>query len=56
MKSPLQAIKDKCLECSGDSIEEILNCPVKDCPLYVYRNALIKKGKKTTDGKETPSV
>jgi hypothetical protein len=43
MKSPLQAIKEKCLECSGHCIEEIIQCPVKDCPLYEYRLTLLRK-------------
>lgn len=39
MKKPTmeQAIKRKCLECSGNSKTEVANCNIKDCPLYCYR-------------------
>jgi len=59
VKSPLQSIKDKCLECSGDNTEEIWCCPVKDCPLYIYRTALLKKKERkvpSEDGKETTKM
>ena len=36
-KSPLKAIKQFCLECSGDSSSEVKHCPVYRCPLYQYR-------------------
>jgi len=32
-----EAIKKKCLECSGDSHKEVTLCPVLDCPLWPYR-------------------
>lgn len=36
-KSPLQRIREKCLECSAGSPQEVALCPIKDCPLYEYR-------------------
>ncbi len=36
-KTPLEAIRLKCKECSNGQKEEILNCPIKDCPLYPFR-------------------
>jgi len=36
-KTPLEAIRLKCKECSNNQKDEILNCPIKDCPLYHYR-------------------
>jgi hypothetical protein len=36
-KSPLQRIKEKCLECSAGSPTEVRECPVVDCALYEYR-------------------
>jgi hypothetical protein len=56
MKSPLQAIKEYCMECSGDSKEEVLLCPRTDCPLYPYRATLLKKKAGEKNGKEDPSV
>lgn len=36
-KSPTAAIRKKCLECSCNSKDDVLNCPVRDCPLWEYR-------------------
>ena len=35
--TPLKAIRKKCLDCSNDSKLEARECPIIDCPLYVYR-------------------
>jgi hypothetical protein len=35
--TPLRAIREYCLECSNNSFVEVKNCPVRDCPLYLYR-------------------
>lgn len=35
--APLKAIRAKCLDCSGDSSNEVKLCVVPDCPLYLYR-------------------
>lgn len=37
IKSPLKAIRAKCLDCSGDYINEVRECPITDCPLYPFR-------------------
>ena len=36
-KTPIDAIRRKCQECSNGQKEEILNCPIKSCPLYQFR-------------------
>lgn len=36
-KTPLEAIRTYCKECSCGDKEEIINCPVKTCPLWSYR-------------------
>lgn len=33
----LRSIKLKCLDCSTYNINEIKECPVKNCPLYPFR-------------------
>ena len=33
----LRSIKLKCLDCSTYNINEIKECPVKECPLYPFR-------------------
>jgi hypothetical protein len=35
--SPLKAIRLNCLSCSGDSFNEVKQCPIKDCQLYPFR-------------------
>lgn len=32
-----KAIKAKCLDCSGGDRKEVKLCPIKDCPLWIYR-------------------
>lgn len=45
--TPLQAIRKKCRDCTGDNLEEIRNCTIKECPLYPYK--LNKKDKENKD-------
>ena len=35
--TPLKAIRRKCLDCSGDSADEVRKCVIPDCPLYPFR-------------------
>ena len=37
-KTPLKAIRQKCLECSNGSSHEVRLCPINDCALYEYRS------------------
>ena len=37
IKTPLKAIKAKCLDCSGDVAENVKFCPISTCPLFLYR-------------------
>lgn len=37
IKSPLKAIRLKCLDCSYNSSNEVRLCPVTDCILYPFR-------------------
>jgi len=37
MTSPLQAIRKKCVECSGGSWKEARACPCTDCSLWAFR-------------------
>ena len=43
-KTPMKAIKMKCLECANWSRSEVTNCNLCDCALWPYR-----KGKRPTD-------
>lgn len=33
-----KAVKAKCLDCSCYNSTEVRECPVKNCPLYAFRN------------------
>jgi hypothetical protein len=35
--TPLRAIRQHCLECSGHYKKEVKKCLIIDCPLYQYR-------------------
>ena len=35
--SPLKAIREKCIDCSGGSMSEATNCEVEQCPLHPFR-------------------
>jgi hypothetical protein len=37
MTSPLRSIRLKCIECSGDSFNEVKLCVIPSCPLYPFR-------------------
>ena len=50
----LHAIRLKCLDCSCGSYNEVTECPIKDCPLYIWRSGHnpFDKGKRTGRTKE----
>ena len=35
--TPISAIREKCLECSCWSFDDVRECPAKDCALFPYR-------------------
>ena len=37
VRTPLKAIRAKCLDCSNESFGEARSCQVTTCPLYPYR-------------------
>ena len=37
IKTPIQSIREKCLDCCCGSYKEIRLCTIKDCALYPYR-------------------
>lgn len=36
-KSPLKTIRDKCIDCSSGSAQEVRLCTAVNCPLWEYR-------------------
>lgn len=51
--TPMRAIRAKCVECSGGSINEPKRCLVLSCPLYPYREG--HRPKEASEGKEIPT-
>lgn len=35
--TPIKSIRQHCLECSCQQKGEVLNCIIKNCPLYSFR-------------------
>jgi hypothetical protein len=35
--SPLKSIRNFCLGCSCDSMKDVRECNIPDCPLYAFR-------------------
>lgn len=35
--SPIRAVRLKCLDCTCNSPKEVEACPIKACPLWVFR-------------------
>lgn len=43
-RTPLKAIRAKCLDCVCGQIMEINKCHIKECPLWEYRRGKRPKG------------
>jgi hypothetical protein len=60
-KTPVKAIRAKCLDCCCNQYSEVTNCTVVKCALYPYRlgkrpnEATIDTLKKAKDESEHPS-
>jgi hypothetical protein len=44
LKTPMKAIRAKCLDCTCNQLQDIRECTIKKCPLYPYR-----MGRRPTD-------
>ena len=51
--TPLRAIRQHCLECSGGIASEVRECVIPTCPLYPYRTG--HNPKRAGIGPKTPS-
>ena len=54
--TPLKAIKNHCLECSGYEKKQVRECVIKDCVLYEYRQGKNPNRKGSTIKKNTAST
>lgn len=37
IRTPIKAIRAKCLDCTCNQVSEIRECTINTCPLYEYR-------------------
>lgn len=37
IRTPIKAIRAKCLDCTCGQVGEVRECAIKTCPLYEYR-------------------
>jgi hypothetical protein len=37
IRTPIKAIRAKCIDCTNGQNVEIRECPIKECPLWEYR-------------------
>ena len=37
IKSPIKAIRAKCIDCSGGNKAEVRKCVIPECPLFPFR-------------------
>lgn len=52
-RTPLKAIRAKCLDCTCGQTFEIRNCPITECPLYEYRMGHRPKAVEETPTKDS---
>ena len=45
-QTPLRAIRQNCVECSGDNRAEVAHCNRSDCPIFIYRMGTNPKRKR----------
>lgn len=43
IQSLLRAIQKKCKECCCGQKQEIIECPIRDCALWHYRNTIVSE-------------
>ena len=48
-KSPLKAIRAKCLDCTCGQASEVKNCQIERCPLWPYRMGKSGRTRTMTD-------
>jgi hypothetical protein len=44
LRTPLKAIRAKCIDCVCGQVREVARCPCLKCPLYEYRMGHRPKG------------
>ena len=44
LRTPIKAIRAKCIDCCAGQIYEVAKCNIKKCPLWEYRRGKRPKG------------
>ncbi len=52
--TPVKAMRAKCLDCCCGSVQEVRECPIKNCALWPYRMGRKPKGEEFVDSKGKP--
>ena len=50
VRTPIKAIRAKCLDCCNESFAEVRVCNIKKCPLWEYRMGHRPKGEADPEG------
>ena len=50
-RTPMKAIRAKCLDCACGQMREVRDCTIVNCPLYEYRMGHRPKNGEEEDGK-----
>jgi len=52
-RTPIKAIRAKCLDCCCQQMAEVRRCPSTDCPLWEYRMGHRPKNREIADDFES---
>ncbi len=55
IRTPIKAIRAKCIDCTNGQNVEIRECPITECPLWEYRMGHRPKGDAGNDFSEDAS-
>lgn len=50
--TPLKAIRLKCIDCCNGNKNEVKKCPIKNCPLYIFKLGKTQKDKEVDTQEE----
>lgn len=54
LRTPIKAIRAKCMDCTNSQFVEIKECKIKNCPLWEYRMG--RRPKKSEEGNSNEVV
>ena len=54
--TPLKAIRERCIDCSGYQLKEVRLCTATHCPLWPYRMGKRPPKASSTDSEFVPKI